>query len=934
MMGNLGIRCTAGALAVGLALAGPVTGLAVADSPEGGASAASTDSRGGATRPSTSREGNPARESRADRMPRAAGAEAGSRAERVRQARVAETPTAAEATTPDTAAAASDPTGSAAPPVLDLADPSPGVSGDGAAPQSPADPVDVAAVDVRGVTDPGTPDGPGWAYQTSVPGDLAGPAAPAAPAAHARAVRVPTTSLTTPPAGLAEGVAQFLDGVIDWLSTLPANPVTELLEGALLLVRRALLPLPTCPAAAASGGGSTCGGTSLIVIPELDSLSSPLAVRVDQTQPSADGIKVRVSAKPFSLTLPAPVSNYTVLANKPELVTISASGNQLNITATTPGFLGLAITPKDGTAARYLGLYIGDQTTGIVPDVTTVNGKPPVGTVALTNGDGDKFLEEFNYRAGVAPIDYLYIYDQGGADYTDGNLTGLLTQAVRHGMVPVVVYYNIQAVDKGTSGSSTKTGIVEGYNTAYQAVNEYNWSGSRQTDPTMFTGYMTRYFQKLGKDFAVMDRVGVPVQVVMEPDFLGYMAVNQPDFAPPYPFVPNTADRSLNTAKVNQPMRDAGLLSAADPTFADTIAGMVQAINYYAGKTTTNLRMGWKTNIWSVADQKVNSLGLLHVTDETCTQAQCDYPWQYGWVKPVGWDEGRTYIEGQATQLGAFLKKVGVTSWTNGKPERAPFVAIDKYGVDGAYTYDPTMLTKDSTSAAFGDLGFLIFAAYSNCPTSPCQDPSTFGFTDAAVQKYFGLADRAAFKAFYDKYATTGYDKNAPDVQAVFTTLQNAAKADPNIAKWFFNADHWSNYLFFVNNLSTAMGGTKVMLWQIPQGHINGSAAGRDLTNTDAYYEDSATSFFFGDTFTPTGQYAAERLKHFGADDAPDTSVTVTGDTITWGEHMTLAGKSGALSVLFGAGLGLSTRGSPTPAGNTTDQGFWFDKATAYLTRG
>ena len=122
------------------------------------------------------------------------------------------------------------------------------------------------------------------------------------------------------------------------------------------------------------------------------------------------------------------------------------------------------------------------------------------------------------------------------------------------------------------------------------------------------------------------------------------------------------------------------------------------------------------------------------------------------------------------------------------------------------------------------------------------------------------------------------------------------------------------------------------MLWQIPQGHINGSTAGRDLANTDALYEDSATSFFFGDTFTPTGQYAADRLKYFSADDAPDTNVTVQGNTITWGEHMTLAGQSGALSVLFGAGLGLSTRGSPTPAGDTTDQDFWFDQATKYQT--
>ena len=48
---------------------------------------------------------------------------------------------------------------------------------------------------------------------------------------------------------------------------------------------------------------------------------------------------------------------------------------------------------------------------------------------------------------------------------------------------------------------------------------------------------------------------------------------------------------------------------------------------------------------------------------------------------------------------------------------------------------------------------------------------------------------------------------------------------------------------------------------------------------------------------------------------------------------MTAAGQSGVMSVLFGAGLGPSTRGAPTPAGDVTDLKFWFDKATGYLTR-
>ena len=119
------------------------------------------------------------------------------------------------------------------------------------------------------------------------------------------------------------------------------------------------------------------------------------------------------------------------------------------------------------------------------------------------------------------------------------------------------------------------------------------------------------------------------------------------------------------------------------------------------------------------------------------------------------------------------------------------------------------------------------------------------------------------------------------------------------------------------------------MLWQIPQGHINGSTTltGRDLTNTVTSFEDSATSYFFGDSFTASGG----RLAHFSSNKAEDASVTVSGNTITWGEHMSLAADSGAMSVLFGAGLGISTRGSVTPAGGITDKDFWSDKATSYL---
>ncbi len=693
------------------------------------------------------------------------------------------------------------------------------------------------------------------------------------------------------PPKLAAAINHFFDNAANWLSGLPPSPIRDLAAGALVLVRRTFFDF----------GGSDGSSAGSIAIPELDTSGSPLAVRVDKTQSVADAIKVDAETT-FTLTLPG--AGYTVVANKPDLVGITQSGNQVQISAKTSGFLGLAIKSPTGDA-RYVGLYIADKTTHVVPD--TVTGYVPVGSITSVDASGARFLESFNYRTGVAPIDYLYIYDQGGADYTDGNLKGLLTQAAQHGMVPVVVYYNIQNV-LDSAGKSTN--VVEGEDAAYQAINNYSVSGTLQ-DPHLFDGYMGRYYAKMKTDFTTMNDLGIPVQVVMEPDFLGYMMVRQPSFQSNV-FVPVQGDRSQNTAQVSA-MYDQGLLDPNDPDapkLPDTVAGMVQGINYYVGKEMPNLRIGWKTNIWSVSDQQNWTLGLLHITDSS------RYPWQGAWTGPApSFDDGRTFLTKQVAGLSTFLNNVGVTYW-KGAADRAPFVAIDKYGVDGAYTFD-SLFNPQTETAAFINLGAFVTGANVNLAN----------FSEADSQKYFGLS-KAELQAFCAKYSR-GFNPAAADVQAVFTTLQNAAKADPNLAMWFFNADQWSNYLYFVKNLSAGLGGTKVMLWQIPQGHINGSTTlpGRDLSNTVANFEDSATSYFFGDSFTATGG----RLAHFSANQAGDQGVSVSGDTVTWGEHMTQAEQSGVMSVLFGAGLGLSTRGTPTPGGGINDHNFWFQKATGYL---
>jgi hypothetical protein len=154
---------------------------------------------------------------------------------------------------------------------------------------------------------------------------------------------------------------------------------------------------------------------------------------------------------------------------------------------------------------------------------------------------------------------------------------------------------------------------------------------------------------------------------------------------------------------------------------------------------------------------------------------------------------------------------------------------------------------------------------------------------------------------------------------------------DPASATWFWNADHWSNYLLFCQVLRQESL-LPVILWQIPVGRINASQSANPysggtfpaLDNSVTHYEDSAPTFFLGDTFRPGG---AARLNHFRTNQGADPKITSSGDTVTWGSHMQEARDNGVISVLFGAGVGASTDGVGSPP---TDNFWWITQVQRY----
>lgn len=192
------------------------------------------------------------------------------------------------------------------------------------------------------------------------------------------------------------------------------------------------------------------------------------------------------------------------------------------------------------------------------------------------------------------------------------------------------------------------------------------------------------------------------------------------------------------------------------------------------------------------------------------------------------------------------------------------------------------------------------------------------------------------------------FDKYGLDSVAVANTDGSSPVTNPELNPWFFNADQWNNYLLYVSKLHEEIG-LPVVLWQLPVGHINNSQAISPYTskaynmlnNTTNKYEDSTTSYFFGDSFDASKSYAKggasvidtpNRLTYFSENLAADSSVTKTGNVISWGAHMQAAENAGVINVMFGDGVGISTKDRPTQAGQPSpDEYYLMSRIQEYL---
>ena len=188
---------------------------------------------------------------------------------------------------------------------------------------------------------------------------------------------------------------------------------------------------------------------------------------------------------------------------------------------------------------------------------------------------------------------------------------------------------------------------------------------------------------------------------------------------------------------------------------------------------------------------------------------------------------------------------------------------------------------------------------------------------------------------YYTAAGVTSYGANfvSIDKYGLDGAYEAGAAEDPASSTWLWNADHWNNYLEFTEVLHQGSN-LPVVLWQIPVGHVNNSQTEDPydgglfdpLDNSVTHYEDSAPTFFLGDTFKPG---TTTRFHYFKENKGNDSKVIDNGtDTVTWESHMEEAKAKGVISVLFGAGVNSSTDGVGSPP---TDDYWWITKVQDYF---
>ena len=297
------------------------------------------------------------------------------------------------------------------------------------------------------------------------------------------------------------------------------------------------------------------------------------------------------------------------------------------------GDAGGTASPDTGSSS---GGTSGTTSSGTGGGAASPTGPQPAGPIAedsfFIGSVSEDTTSDLSFWETNKTISARYIYINGGFEFgwrTWGSQDGdraknYIRNSHDLGMTPVFVYYQIP-------------GTGDGLDNATQHIQ----------DPA----YMTAYFQDLKFFLDIVKQEGgdQSVGIVLEPDTIGYMmqlSGKQP---------------GAITAQTNAAY-SSGVLKNTDPTFPDTLTGLVTAINYIIQKYAPNALFGWMFNVWASPGihHSIPGNGICHMTDS------------------LGIAAGRQAIRDEAQEVAKYYKEAGVLEYG------ATWIFLDKFGLDGA----------------------------------------------------------------------------------------------------------------------------------------------------------------------------------------------------------------------------------------------------------
>lgn len=535
-----------------------------------------------------------------------------------------------------------------------------------------------------------------------------------------------------------------------------------------------------------------------------------------------------------------------------------------------------------------------DDGPGLPADYTPLGSRAVMGTTEI----------EKWYQAGegldARRTDVIDMYMQGGPAswvYQNSNwdsqwypgkyLYQFIRGCKRQGRIPCVVFYCIPPDGVGDSALAAIKSVNESAGIVSSDTNRFGgdpsnpWQAGLVPQPNYMRTYYHRTVRVMREVIQRTTSDGWPCLVVIEPDFIGYMSASLGD-----PVNPNTTT-----------------VTVGSDTYTFKVSRAFEEGPSESGTTSGGLSFSFSTD------------PLLDLSE----QAQFPNTLK-GFVTSIPHILRKPFVlDGATVQLGPQVK-IGwkLNLWASRN--------------NGGYSGKVNKPNGTPFGANKGIIRWTDAAGQGTEPNSFGDIVQWLGEEAAGIADYYistGITNETNY-LFIDRYGVDAASKGYV--------------LEPAASTWFWNHDHWNNYLAFVESVQRQVK-LPIILWQLPMGHINTTVTKKPdgvngytaLTNAanSGSFEDSSATFWFGDTFSPG---CATRAQYFSTnqwaeiDASRAADVSTSGSQITWAPALSRLQAMGVAGLLSGPGVGMdaSTFACAQIVADTKDDYWWINQAQRY----